>query len=73
MDAFDKVDDLINGIYNEVTMKDLEWADDIIAALSEALYDGEKYRLILILDEWNADAHLSPQFVTELYQSINYL
>jgi hypothetical protein len=68
--AFDKLDWLISDIYDEVRAKDMDWADDIIEKLADALYDGNPMRMHLILNEWGANRYLTAQFIRKLEDAI---
>lgn len=68
--SFNQVDWLISEIYKEVRGKDVDWADDIIGKLADALYDGQPMRMLIILDEWQADRYLSSRFTEQLQDAI---
>lgn len=68
--TFNELDDLISDIYNEVRGRDMEWADDIISKLADALYEGTPMRMHIILNEWGANRYLTPQFIRRLEEAI---
>jgi|DEB0MinimDraft_3_1074331.scaffolds.fasta_scaffold27797_3 hypothetical protein len=68
--SFNQLDWLISDIYDQVRAKDMDWADDIIAALSDALYDGRPMQMHLILNEWGANRYLTAQFIRTLEDAI---
>jgi hypothetical protein len=68
--SFNQLDWLISEIYEEVRAKDMDWADDIIEKLADALYDGNPMRMHLILNEWGANRYLPAQFIRKLEDAI---
>lgn len=67
---FNKLDNLLTEVYDNVYPADLDWADDFIEKMSDALYEGDAYRMQLIMGEWSASYHLSPVLYRKLEELI---
>lgn len=68
--TFNELDDLISEIYDQVRNVDMDWADDIVSKLADALYDDTPMRMHIILNEWGAHRYLTPQFIRRLEDAI---
>lgn len=68
--TFNELDNLISQIYRNVYEDDLGMADDLIAMLSDALYDGKPGRLLSILEEWDAKEWIRGRFFVQLEEAI---
>ena len=69
---FNQLDNLISEIYQQVRNipAHLDWAEDVVSKLADALYDDTPMRMHLILNEWNAYRFLTPQFLRQLEDAI---
>jgi len=70
--SFNELDDLITEINLQVRNipAHLDWADDVVEKLADALYDNAPMRMHMILNEWGANRYLPAQFIRKLEDAI---